>query len=56
MLASVCLQKESWLKKEFQKERKAFQVVPVIDVTSECQIDIQMVHVISQVSVKRQGK
>lgn len=56
MLTSAFLQQASWLEKESQKERKSFLLVPVTDVTSECQVHIQMVRAISQVSVKRQGE
>lgn len=45
MLTSAFLQKGSWL--ESQKERKSFLLVPVIGVTSECQIHVEMVHAIS---------
>lgn len=55
MLTSAFLQTGSWLKKESQK-KKFFLLAPVIDGTSECQMDIQVLHVISQVTVKVQDK
>lgn len=56
LLGSAFLQKGPWLKKEFQTERKTFLFVRVIDLTSEHQIHIQMLHVISQAVGKIQGK
>lgn len=57
MLTSAFLQTGSGLKKECQKEIEVFFLLAVvIDVISECQIDIQVVHVVSQVTVKVQGK
>lgn len=56
LLASAFLQEGPWLREEFQAERKAFLLVTVIDLTSEHQIHLQMLHVISQAVVKRQVK